>query len=58
MVPFIKSSFDTLLKIHQVMQFSKFVTILADIRTEIPSSEEQTGFRYGTAESAVFGGGR
>ena len=52
-----KSSFNALLKLNGVIYFSKLVTIFADTRTEIPGGEEQVGFRYDTAGSAVLGGG-
>ena len=55
-VPFIKSSFDTLLKLREVMQFSQFVMMFADTRAEITGDEEQTGFCYGTVESSSFRG--
>ena len=54
--PFIKASFDTLLKLHKVIHFDMFVTMFADTRTEVLGGEEQAGFRYGTVESAVLRG--
>jgi hypothetical protein len=45
----IKSSFDTVLKLHQVILCYEVITVLADIWTEIPSSKEQAGVHYGMA---------
>ena len=47
--PVIKSSFNTLLRIHEVMQISELVVIFSDAWTEAHAVEEQAGFRYGTA---------
>ena len=47
--PIVKSSFNTLLRIHEVMQISELVVISADAWTEAHAVEEQAGFRYGTA---------
>jgi hypothetical protein len=55
--PVIKSSFNTLLRIHEVMQINELVAISADAWTET-HAEEQAGFRYGTASSAVLTGRR
>ena len=55
--PFTKSSFDTLLRLHEVTQFNDLVTVFADTRTEIPGGEGQAGFRYGTVGSVVLRGG-
>jgi hypothetical protein len=46
--PSFKSSFDTLLKLQEVIQRSKTNTALADIWTDIPSGEEQARIYYGT----------
>ena len=52
-----KSSFDTLLKLHEVIRFGELIAIFADTRTEIPGDEGQVGFCYDTAgRSAVLGG--
>jgi hypothetical protein len=56
--PFVKSSFDTLLKLHEVILHSKVTAVPTDVWTEIPSGEEQARVRYGTAEQAVFRRGR
>jgi hypothetical protein len=56
--PVIKSSFNTLLRLHEVMQISELVAISADAWTETHAVEEQAGFRYGTAASAVLTGRR
>ena len=56
--PLTKSSFNTLLKVHEVMQFRKLVAPFADTRTGIPGGEEQVRFRYGTARSVVLRGVR
>ena len=53
---FLKSSFDTLLSFHEVIQYNKFVMALADIRAAIPADERQVGFPYGTAGEVVLGG--
>ena len=52
--PVIKSSFNTLLRIHEVTQISELVAIFADAWTEVDAVEEQAGFRYGTTRSVVF----
>ena len=57
-LPFVKSSFNTILKLHEVVQFGKLVTTFADTSTDIPGVEEQARFHYGAAQPAVFGGGR
>ena len=54
--PPFKSSFDTILKLHEVIHFGELVAIFADTRIEIPGGEGQAGFCYDTAGSAVFGG--
>ena len=54
--PFVKTSFDTLLKLHEVIEFNKLATTLANAGTEVPRGEEQAGFRYGTTGSAVLRG--
>jgi len=54
--PVIKSSFNTLLRIHEVMQISQFVAIFADAWTEVHAVEEQAGFHYGTLGPAVLTG--
>ena len=56
--PVIKSSFNTLLRIHEVMQISELATILADAWTEIHAVEEQAGFHYGTLGPVVLTGRR
>ena len=56
--PFTKSSFNTLLKVHEVMQFGELVTMFADTRTGIPDGEEQVRFRYGTVGPVVLRGVR
>jgi hypothetical protein len=52
--PSVKLSFDALLKLQEVIQRSKTITALADIRTDIPSDEEQAGVYYGTVGQAVL----
>ena len=47
--PAIKSSFNTLLRLHEVTQIIEPVAIFADPWTEIHVAEEQAGFRYGSA---------
>jgi len=54
--PVIKSSFNGVLRLHEVMRNSGLVAISADSWTEVHVVEEQTGFRYGTAGSAVLAG--
>ena len=54
--PVIKSSFNTLLRLHEVIQIGGLVAIFADARTEIHVVEEQAGFGYDAAESAMFTG--
>jgi len=54
--PSLKSSFDTLLKLHEVTGFGGLVTLFANAWTEIPSGEGQAGFRYGTAGSTILKG--
>ena len=49
--PVIKSSFNALLRLHEVIQINELVAIFADTWTEIHAVEEQAGFRYGTAGS-------
>ena len=44
--PFFKSSFDTLLKLHEVIHFGELVEIFANTRTEIRGGEGQFGFQY------------
>ena len=56
--PVIKSSFSTLLRIHEVMRISELVAIFTDAWTEIHAVEEQAGFRYGTLGPAVLTGRR
>ena len=56
--PVIKSSFNILLRIHEVTQISELVAIFADAWTEVDAVEEQAGFRYGTARSIVLAGRR
>ena len=51
--PFIESCFNTLLKVHEVNQFAKLLTMFADTRTGVAGGEEQAGFRYHTAGSVV-----
>ena len=36
----VKSSFDTILKLHEVMQFSELTAKVTETRTEIPGIEE------------------
>lgn len=38
--PSVKSSFNTVIKLHEVMDFSELVTVFADTRAEIPGGEE------------------
>jgi len=52
--PAIKSSFNTLLRLHEVMPISELVAIFADARTEVHAVEGQAGFRYGTPRSDVL----
>ena len=52
--PSVKSSFDTLLKLQEVILHTKIIAALADIGTEIPSGEEQTGLRYGATGQVVL----
>ena len=56
--PVTKSSFTTLLRLHEVMQISELVAIFADDGTEIHSVEGQAWFRYGAAESVTLTGRR
>ena len=49
--PAVKSSFNTLLRLHEVTWISELVAIFADARTEVHAIEGQAGFRYGTARS-------
>ena len=56
--PLIKSSFDILLKLHEVTNFSKFVMMFADTWTEIPGGENEAGFRDGAVGPVVLRGGR
>ena len=56
--PFVKSSFDALLKLQEVTHSSELVTMSADTRTEIPNGEKQAGLRNGAAGSVVLRGGR
>jgi hypothetical protein len=51
----IKSSFNTLLRLHEVMEISELVPIFADIRTGTYAVEEQAGFRHGTAALVLTG---
>ena len=53
--PFVQSSLDTLLKLREVMRFSKPIVIFADTLTEIPCGEEEAARCYGAAESDVGG---
>ena len=46
--PSFKSSFNTLLNLHEVICFREFVAIFADTRTEILGGEGQVGICYGT----------
>ena len=55
--PFIKSSFNTLLKLHEVIQSAKSVAMFTDTGAGVPSGEKQTGFCYRTVGSAMFRGG-
>ena len=54
--PVIKSSFNTLLRLREVMRISELVAIFADTWTEIHPIEGQAWFRYGTARSVVLAG--
>ena len=54
--PVIKSSFNTLLRLREVMRISELVAIFADTWTEIHPIEGQTGFRYGTARPVALTG--
>ena len=56
--PAVKSSFNTLLRLHQVMRISELVVTFADARAEIHAIEGQAGFRYGTARSGALTGRR
>ena len=56
--PVIKSSFDTLLRIHEVIQISELAAILADAWIEVYAVEGQAGFHYGTLGPAVLTGRR
>ena len=53
---FVKSSFDALLKLHEVMQHSEFATAPAETWTEFPAGEEQVRLYYGTTGWAVLRG--
>ena len=46
--PVIKSSFNTLSRLHEVMQISEIAVVFADAWIEIHAIEEQAGFHYGT----------
>jgi hypothetical protein len=52
--PSVKSSFDTLLKLQEVILHTKIITALADVGTEIPSGEEQTRLCYGATGQVVL----
>ena len=55
----IKSSFNTLLRLREVMQISELVALFADAWTEIHPIEGQARFCYSTARSvALTGRGR
>ena len=51
-----KSSFNTLLRLHVVIQISELAAIFADAWIEIHATEEQAEFRYETARSVVLTG--
>ena len=55
--PFVKSSFDTLLKHREVTRSTKSVTLFTDTGIGVPGDEEQVGVCYSSARSAVLGGG-
>ena len=46
--PFLKTSFDTLLRLQEVVRCSVVVVILAYDWIETPNSERQTEIRHGT----------
>ena len=54
--PFIKSSFNGLLKLQEVKQCSGFIIVPADARAAIPISERQAGFNHCKARPAVLRG--
>ena len=54
--PFIKSSFDTLLKLQEVMDFNELAGMFPETQAEIPRGKSQAGFRNGSVGSAVLGG--
>ena len=54
--PFIKTSFDTLLKFRKVIHFGQLVTKFTNAQTEVLGGEERAGFRYGTAGPAAVWG--
>jgi len=53
----IKSSFGTLLKLHEVILSSGVVAVFTDAQTGIIGSKEQARFSYGKTKSAVLRGG-
>ena len=53
---FIKSSFDMLLRLHEVIMNGKVSAGSADVWTEIPSGEEQAEVHYGAAIQDVLRG--
>jgi len=55
-VSFIKTSFDVLLKLHEVMQHGELTTVPADGWTEFTIGEEQAGFYYETTGWAMLRG--
>ena len=54
----IKCSFDTRLKLQEVMDFNELATMFSETRTEIPRGKDQAGFRNGTVGSTVPRGGQ
>ena len=48
--PLLKASFDTLLKLQEVIRYGTLVAALAHDQIEIPGGEGQIGIRYVTAE--------
>jgi len=52
--PVIKSSFNTFLRLHEVIRIDELVAIFPDALTEIHTVEEKAGFRYGTLGPIVL----
>ena len=56
--PVIKYSFNTLLRLHEVMHVSELVAMFADTWIEIHTLKGQAGFRHGTTRSVALAGRR